>query len=89
MSDQSRSVQQLIATWASFVALCSGIAIALIQMGRRDAQLTQTVEEVREIGSIVAELAKTQVALTLTDAQMAERLRDLTERLNHLERNRP
>lgn len=87
MNDQTRGFQQLIATWASFVALCSGIAIALVHMGRRDEQLSQTVEEVREISSIVAEMAKTQVALTLTDAQTTERLRELTIRLERLERN--
>jgi hypothetical protein len=87
MSDQQKNTQQLIATWASFVALCSGIAVALVQMGRRDAQLTQTVEQVRELGSIVSELAKAQVAFTLTDKQTEERLRELTLRLDRLERN--
>lgn len=87
MNDQQKQLQQLVATWASFVALCAGISTVLIQMGRRDAQLVSTVEQVRELGSIVSELAKAQVAFTLTDKQTEERLRELTARLERLERN--
>jgi hypothetical protein len=86
MNDQQKQLQQLVATWASFVALCAGIATVLIQMGRRDAQLTATTEQVRELSSIVGELAKAQVAFTLTDKQTEERLRDLSGRLDRLER---
>ena len=69
MTEQSKNSQQLIATWASFVALCIGISTVLIQMGRRDAQLTATTEQVRELSSIVGELAKSQIAFTLTYKQ--------------------
>ena len=86
MTEQSKNSQQLIATWASFVALCIGISTVLIQMGRRDAQLTATTEQVRELSSIVGELAKSQIAFTLTDKQTEERLRELTSRLERLER---
>jgi hypothetical protein len=87
MNEQQKSAQQLVATWASFVAICVGIGTLLMQMGRRDAQLVSTVEQVRELGSIVSELAKAQVAFTLTDKQTEERLRELTARLERLERN--
>lgn len=86
MSDEQKNNQQLVATWASFIAICVGIGTMLMQMGRRDAQLVSTVEQVRELGSIVSELAKAQVAFTLTDKQTEERLRELTSRLERLER---
>ena len=86
MSDDQKNNQQLVATWASFIAICVGIGTMLMQMGRRDAQLVSTVEQVRELGSIVSELAKAQVAFTLTDKQTEERLRELSARLERLER---
>lgn len=86
MSDDQKNNQQLVATWASFIAICVGIGTMLMQMGRRDAQLVSTVEQVRELGSIVSELAKAQVAFTLTDKQTEDRLRELSARLERLER---
>ena len=85
MTESSKGVHQLIATWASFIALCAGISTVLVQMGRRDAQLVATVEQVKEMNQIVSELAKAQVAFTLTDAQTAERLKEIAARLDRLE----
>lgn len=86
MNEQTRQSSQLIATWASFVAICIGIGTVLVYMGKKDQQLATTTEQVKELSSIVSELAKAQVGLTMKDAQVDDRLRELANRLDRLER---
>ncbi len=57
-------------------------------MGRKDQLLATTSEQVKELSSIVSDLAKAQVGFTLTDQQTAERLRELAARLDRLERSK-
>jgi TolA-binding protein len=77
-----------VASWAQFVAICVGIGTILLYVGRKDQQLASTTEQVKELSSIVADLAKSQISLTMKDQQTEERLRDLALRLERLERNK-
>jgi hypothetical protein len=86
MTEDSKNKSQLIASWAQFVAICIGIGTVLLNMGRKDQQLATTSEQVKELSSIVSDLAKAQVGFTLTDQQTSERLRELAARLDRLER---
>jgi DNA-binding transcriptional regulator PaaX len=87
MNDDQKRTAQLIASWAQFVAMAVGIATILMHMGRKEQQLTTTVEQVKELGSIVTELAKAQVSFSLTDKITDERLKELSSRLDRLERS--
>jgi len=86
MTDNTKRNAQLIASWAQFVAICIGIGTVLMNMGRKDQQLATTSEQVKELSSIVSDLAKAQIGLTMKDQQTEERLRDLAGRLDRLER---
>jgi methylphosphotriester-DNA--protein-cysteine methyltransferase len=86
MTDNTKRNSQLIASWAQFVAICIGIGTVLMNMGRKDQQLSTTSEQVKELSNIVSDLAKAQVGLTIKDQQTEERLRDLAVRLDRLER---
>ena len=88
MTEDGKKNSQLVASWAQFVAICIGIGTVLMNMGRKDQQLATTSEQVKELSSIVSDLAKAQVGFTLTDQQTAERLRDLAARLDRLERSK-
>jgi hypothetical protein len=88
MNESAKQSSQLVATWASFAALCIGTGAVLIQMGRKDQQLATTTEQVKELSNIVSELAKAQVGMTIKDAQVDNQLRELAARLERLERNR-
>jgi DNA-binding transcriptional regulator PaaX len=87
MNDDQKRTAQLIASWAQFVAMAVGIATILMHMGRKEQQLTTTVEQVKELGSIVTELAKAQVSFSLTDKITDEKLKELSSRLDRLERS--
>jgi hypothetical protein len=88
MTNDSKQSSQLVASWAQFVAICVGIGTILLYVGRKDQQLASTTEQVKELSSIVADLAKSQISLTMKDQQTEERLRDLALRLERLERNK-
>lgn len=88
MTDEGKKNSQLVASWAQFVAICIGIGTVLVYMGRKDQQLATTSEQVKELSSIVSDLAKAQVGFTLTDKQTEDRLRDLAARLDRLERSK-
>jgi uncharacterized protein HemX len=89
MTGETKQSSQLIASWASFVAICIGIGTILMHMGKKDQQLETTTEQVKELSSIVSDLAKAQVVSTMKDQQMEDRLRSLAERLDRLERSKP
>jgi TolA-binding protein len=88
MTNEGKQSSQLVASWAQFVAICVGIGTILLYVGRKDQQLASTTEQVKELSSIVADLAKSQISLTMKDQQTEERLRDLALRLERLERNK-
>lgn len=88
MTDESKRNSQLVASWAQFVAICIGIGTVLVYMGRKDQQLATTSEQVKELSSIVSDLAKAQISLTMKDQYTEERLKDLADRLVRLERNK-
>ena len=87
MTEDGKKTSQLTAAWANFVAICIGISTILVYMGRKDQQLATTTEQVRELSSIVSDLAKAQIGLTMKDQQTEDRLRDLAGRLDRLERS--
>lgn len=66
--------------------MCIGIGAVLVYMGRKDQQLITNSEQVKELSSIVSELAKSHIGLTMRDQQMEEKLRNLSDRLDRLER---
>jgi|SanBayMetagenome_1026888.scaffolds.fasta_scaffold00828_9 hypothetical protein len=87
MTEDSKRNSQLVASWAQFVAICIGIGTILMNMGRKDQQLATTTEQVKELSSIVSDLAKAQIGLTMKDQQTDDRLRELANRLENLERS--
>lgn len=89
MTEESRRSSQLIASWAQFVAMCIGIGTILVYMGKKDQQLATTTEQVKELSSIVSDLAKANIGLTMKDQQTDDRLRELAARLDRLERTKP
>lgn len=87
MSDDGKQSSQLIAAWAQVVAMCLGIGALILAMGRKDQQLSTTTSQVKELSSIVSELAKANIGFALTDKQTEDRLRELNSRLERLERH--
>jgi hypothetical protein len=88
MNEERKRSSQLIASWTQVGMLAITIIAALVHIGKRDAQLEQTTTQVRELSSIVSDLTKTQVGLSLRTEQAEARLLDIVERLNRLERNK-
>lgn len=85
MTDESKRNSQLVASWAQFVAICIGIGTILVYVGRKDAQLATTTEQVVELQKIVTDLAKTQIVSTLKDEHQSEQIQDLFDRVTKLE----
>lgn len=88
MTTDKKQSSQLIASWAQFVAICIGIGTILMHMGKKDQQLQTTSDQVKELSSIVSDLAKAQVVSTMKDQQTEDKLRDLANRLDRLERTK-
>lgn len=88
MTTDNKQSSQLIASWAQFVAICIGIGTILMHMGKKDQQLQTTSDQVKELSSIVSDLAKAQVVSTMKDQQTEDKLRDLANRLDRLERTK-
>jgi len=78
--------KQLVASWAQFVALCVVFGTILMYMGKRDAEIQRTTDQVKALGDIVSDLAMTQIGLTLRAEANDTRLRELIPRLERLER---
>lgn len=85
MTDDTKRNSQLIASWAQFVAICIGIGTILVYVGRKDAQLMTTTDQVGELQKIVTDLAKTQIVSTLKDEHQSDQIRDLFDRVTKLE----
>jgi hypothetical protein len=89
MTQDNKQSSQLVASWAQFVAICIGIGTILLYTGKKDQQLQTTTEQVKELSSIVSDLAKAQIVTTMKDQQFEDRLRGLADRLERLERSNP
>lgn len=89
MTQDNKQSSQLVASWAQFVAICIGIGTILLYTGKKDQQLQTTTEQVKELSSIVSDLAKAQIVTTMKDQQLEDRLRSLADRLERLERSKP
>lgn len=87
MTEESKKNSQLVASWAQFVAICIGIGTILVYVGRKDAQLMTTTEQVAELQKIVTDLAKTQIVSTMKDELQTEQIQSLLTRVNKLEGN--
>ena len=85
MTEESKKNSQLVASWAQFVAICIGIGTILVYVGRKDAQLMTTTEQVAELQKIVTDLAKTQIVSTMRDELQTEQIQSLLTRVNKLE----
>jgi hypothetical protein len=85
MTDEGKRSSQLIASWAQFVAICIGIGTILVYVGRKDAQLMATTDQVAELQKIVTDLAKTQIVSTMKDELQTEQIQSLLARVNKLE----
>lgn len=78
--------KQLVASWAQFVALCVVFGTILMHMGKRDAEIQLTTDQVKALGDIVSDLASAQIGLTIRGEANDIRLRELIPRLERLER---
>jgi hypothetical protein len=88
MNQENRQRRQEIALWVQVGMLGATIVAALVHIGKRDQQLEITTQQVRELSSIVSDLTKTQVGLTLRADQTETRLLEIISRLERLERNK-
>ncbi len=67
--------------------LCNYVASLFLQQ-HLDQQLEATTVQVKELSSIVSDLVKTQVGLTIRSEQAENRLLDIVARIERLERNK-
>jgi len=88
MTEAKRQWSQLSASWIQTGMLACTIIAALLYVGRRDQQLEATTIQVKELSSIVTDLAKTQVSLSIRSEQSESRLLDIIARIERLERNK-
>lgn len=88
MTDERKRSSQLVASWVQVGMLACTIIAAVLHIGKKDQQLETTTLQVKELSSIVSELTKTQVGLTLKTEQTEARLLDIISRLNKLEDHR-
>lgn len=88
MTEEKRRSSQLFASWTQTGMLACTILAAILHVGRRDQQLEATTVQVKELSSIVSDLVKTQVGLTIRSEQAENRLLDIVARIERLERNK-
>jgi hypothetical protein len=87
MADDTKRSSQTIASWVQTAMLGITIVAAIMHVGKRDQQLEQTTVQVRELSSIVSDLTKTSVGLSIRTEQAEARLLEIVDRLNKLERS--
>jgi outer membrane murein-binding lipoprotein Lpp len=88
MPDEPKRNSQTIAAWAQTAMLGATIIAALMHIGKRDAQIDQTTAQVRELSSIVSDLAKSQIGLTIRAEQQENRLLEIASRIDRLEQSK-
>lgn len=79
--DRAVSLGQLL-------TILGGIVYFGVEAGRRDEALRHTGQRVEELGDIVTDLTKAQVAGAIKDANHDKALEDLQRRLSNLERGK-
>ncbi len=67
------------------VVLLVGVATIFTNIGKRDQQISDTVESLGELQSIVHDLVKSQVAGATKDGEHDRVLQDLNQRVYRLE----
>lgn len=67
------------------VVLLVGVATIFTNIGKRDQQISDTVENLGELQSIVHDLVKSQVAGATKDGEHDRVLQDLNQRVYRLE----
>jgi hypothetical protein len=70
------------------VVMMIAVAKLFAMVGRRDAELARATSDLEKLGLIVTDLAKAQVANSCVDGSHGEQLRDISRRLERLERER-
>lgn len=87
MPEETKRNSQTVASWVQTAMLGITIVAAIMHVGKRDQQLEQTTVQVRELSSIVSDLTKTSVGLSIRTEQAEVRLLEIVDRLNKLERS--
>ena len=86
MKSQSKDSMALAASLLQTIVLMSAIGAVMLEMGRKDHMLDETVKAVSELRDITQDLAKTQVSLSVFNDTIRHEIADLNDRLQHLER---
>ena len=74
--------------WLQLVAIVGGLAAVLIRVGGKDATLKANTVALEELGKIVEDLVRFQVASEVNREHVREVLADIRKRLDRLESQR-
>lgn len=74
--------------WLQLAAIVLGLGGVLIRVGGRDATLKSNTAALEELGKIVQDLVKYQVASEVNHSHFREVLSDIKDRLHRLETHR-
>lgn len=85
MSEVQRSGVQTAVQWAQLIVLVIGVAGIFLTIGRKDAQLDANAQQISELRSICADLARVTGSLSTTDAEHSAKLTSIERRLDRLE----
>jgi hypothetical protein len=85
MSDRTREKVAITTNVLQTIVMCIAIGAVLLEMGRKDNMLNNTVRAVSDLRDITTDLAKTQVNLSINTEFLREQVEDLHARLNALE----
>ena len=76
----------LLLQWLQLIVLAIGVAGFFTVLGNKTATLDRATVDLAEIKSIVSDLVKAQIAISVNDALHTEMLQDLKTRVTDLER---
>jgi len=74
--------------WLQLAAIVEGLAAVLIRVGGKDATLKANTVALEELGKIVEDLVRFQVASEVNREHVREVLADIRKRLDRLESQR-
>lgn len=74
--------------WLQLAAIVGGLAAVLIRVGGKDATLKANTVALEELGKIVEDLVRFQVASEVNREHVREVLTDIRKRLDRLESQR-
>jgi len=85
MSEQQKTGVQIAVQWAQLVVLVIGVAGIFLTIGRKDALLDANAQQISELRSICADLARVTGSLSSTDAEHSAKITSIERRLDRLE----